>query len=64
MHAAGYHLIHGPDTPLKLFAPEFVVDLTDEQLEEVAGEDHILRRTRAQLKKKIQDLEKGRKTLL
>jgi hypothetical protein len=64
MHAAGYHLTHGSDTPLKLFSPSFVLNLTEEQLQEVAGEDSGLKRKRAQLKKEIQDLEAGRKTLM
>ncbi|KAF1996568.1 dynamin GTPase [Amniculicola lignicola CBS 123094] len=64
MHAASYHLIHGPDTPLKLFSPAFVQDLSEQQLEEVAGEDAGLKRKRVQLKKEIQDLEAGRKALL
>lgn len=64
LQATGYHLVHGPDTPLKLFSPEFVSDLTDEQLEEIAGEDPALKRKRAQLKKEVQDLEAGRKTLM
>jgi hypothetical protein len=64
MHAAGYHLIHGPDAPLKLFSPSFVLTLTQEQLQEIAGEDSGLKRKRAQLKNEIQDLEAGRKTLM
>ncbi|KAF2184525.1 hypothetical protein K469DRAFT_739242 [Zopfia rhizophila CBS 207.26] len=64
MHAAGYHLIHGPDTPLKLFSPSFVLELTQGQLQEIAGEDSSLKRKRAQLKKEIQDLEAGRKILM
>jgi len=64
MHAAIYHLVHGPDTPLKLFSPKFVNGLTNEQLQEIAGEDLSLKRKRAQLKKEIHDLEAGRRTLI
>lgn len=64
LQATGYHLVHGPNTPLKLFSPEFVSDLSDEQLEEIAGEDLALKRKRAQLKKEIHDLEAGRRTLM
>ncbi|KAH8722703.1 dynamin GTPase [Phaeosphaeriaceae sp. PMI808] len=64
MHAASYYLIHGPDTPLKLLSSSFVLGLTHEQIQEVTGEDSGLRRKRAQLKKEIQDLEAGRKTLM
>ena len=63
MHTADYHLITGPDTPLKLFSPEFIVSMTPEQIEEIAGEDAILKRRRLALKKEIQELEAGRKIL-
>ena len=64
MHATGYPLVHGPDTPLKLFSPRFVTSLTNEQLQEIAGEDLGLKRKRAQLKKEIHDLEAGRGALV
>lgn len=64
MHAASYHLIDGPDTPLKLFSPSLVNALTPEQLEEIAGEDAMLKRRRAQLKKEIKELEDGKKILM
>ncbi|KAF2834154.1 dynamin GTPase [Patellaria atrata CBS 101060] len=64
MQAAGYHLVCGPDTPLKLFSPSFVLGLSQEQLQEIAGEDLGLKRKRAQLKQEIQDLETGRKILI
>lgn len=64
MHAAGYHLIDGPDTPLKLFSPPFVARLTHEQLEYIAGEDVALKRRRAQLNKEIKELEEGKKILM
>jgi hypothetical protein len=63
MHAADYHLITGPDTPLKLFSPAFIVSMTPEQIEDIAGEDAILKRRRLALKKEIQELEAGRKIL-
>lgn len=34
-----YHLITGPDIPLRVFSPQFVVELSAERLEAVAGED-------------------------
>ncbi|GME37743.1 Dynamin GTPAse [Neofusicoccum parvum] len=64
MQAAGYHLISGPETPLRLFTPAFVSKLSHEQLEEIAGEDAFVRRRRGQLTKELEDLEKGRKILL
>jgi Dynamin GTPase effector domain len=63
MHAANYHLITGPDTPLKLFSPEFIVSMTPEQIEDIAGEDATLKRKRVALKKEIQELEEGRRIL-
>lgn len=63
MQAMGYELINGPDTPLKLFSPSFITNLTDEQLEDIAGEDHGLKRKRAQLEKEITSLGEGKKTL-
>ena len=63
MQAADYHLVTGPYSPLKLFSPTFVSELTDEQLLEIAGEDATLRSKRAALNKEIADLEAGRKVL-
>ena len=63
MQGAAYHLITGPNTPLKLFNPAFVATMTEEQLEDVAGEDALLKRKRADLKKEMKDLETGRKIL-
>jgi hypothetical protein len=63
MHAADYHLITGPDTPLKLFSPDFIVSMTPEQIEDIAGEDATLKRKRVVLKKEIQELEEGRRIL-
>jgi hypothetical protein len=63
MQAADYHLVTGPDSPLRLFSPSFVTSLTEEQLMEIAGEDAALQRKRTALKKKIADLEAGKKVL-
>jgi hypothetical protein len=63
MQAADHHLVTGPCSPLKLFSPSFVSELTDEQLLEIAGEDAALRSKRAALNKEIADLEAGRKVL-
>ncbi|OJD16945.1 hypothetical protein AJ78_02927 [Emergomyces pasteurianus Ep9510] len=64
MQAADHHLITGPNTPLKLLSPAYILDLTAHQLEDIAGEDPGLTRKRKQLKKEIGELEKGRKVLL
>ena len=64
MQAADHHLITGPDTPLKVFCPTFVNELTPEQLDTVAGEEASTRRKRKQLKRDIENLEKGKKVLM
>ena len=63
MQAADYHLVTGPYSPLKLFSPSFVSQLTEEQLEEIAGEDATLKRKRAALNKEIANLETGKAVL-
>jgi hypothetical protein len=64
MHAVSYHLIHGPDTPLKLFSSKLVWKLKVSELEDIAGEDSGLKRKRAQLRKEIGELEAGRKVVM
>ena len=64
MQAADYHLVTGPHSPLRLFSPSFVAELSDDKLMEIAGEDAALRRKRAALMKKIAGLEAGKKVLL
>jgi hypothetical protein len=63
MHAADYHLITGPDTPLKLFSSAFIASMTPDQIEDIAGEDAVLKRRRMALKKEIVELEAGRRIL-
>lgn len=63
MQAASYHLVTGPNTPLKLLSPSFVASLTADQLEEIAGEDAGLKRKRKALVKEINGLEAGKKIL-
>lgn len=64
MQACGYHLIQGPSSPLKLLSPSLVGSLSIEQLDEIAGEDAILKRKREKLDKEITDLSMARKILL
>ncbi|OQE05795.1 hypothetical protein PENVUL_c022G00686 [Penicillium vulpinum] len=64
MQATGYCLLTGPRKPLGLFSPQFVANLTEDQLTEIAGENAVLSRRRTQLKKGIQDLENGRKIMM
>ena len=63
MQAADYHLVTGPNTPIKVFSPTFVSELSEEQLERIAGEDTVTQRRRMQLKRDIENLEKGMKVL-
>lgn len=63
MQGAQYHVIDGPDTPLKVFSPRFVTELSDSQIEEIAGEDLRTRRSRKFLNKTIADLNEGRRIL-
>lgn len=63
MQASDYILITGPNNPLKIFSPQFVSLLSDEQLEEIAGEDVGMRRRRTALAKEVKDLEIGKKIL-
>ena len=62
--AADYHLVAGPDTPIKVFSPAFVIDLRPDQLESIAGEDLSTRRKRAELQQEINNLEMGRNVLI
>ena len=63
MQASDYHLITGPDTPIKVFSTNFVSELTDDQLERIAGEETSIRRRREQLQHEIENLQKGMKIL-
>lgn len=63
IQASDYHLVTGPETPLKLFSPTFVSHLSPEQLEQIAGEDVAVKSRREALKKEIKDLEAGKKIL-
>ena len=61
MQAVDYFLITGHDAPIKVLSPQFVSELTSEQLEAIAGEDLVSRRKREDLKRKIENLEAGKK---
>ncbi|CAG9987351.1 unnamed protein product [Clonostachys byssicola] len=53
MQAADHFLVTGPNTPLKLFSPQFVSGLASAQLDEVVGEDQDAKKQRAKLEKEI-----------
>jgi hypothetical protein len=63
MQAVDYHLVTGPEAPMKLISPTWVNDLSNDALEEIAGEDVGSKRRRKQLQKEIEDLETGRRIL-
>lgn len=62
--AADHFLVTGQDAPIKVFSPTFVSELTNEQLEAIAGEDLVSKRKREELKRKIENLELGKKIAL
>ena len=64
MQAVDHFLITGHDAPIKVFSPRFVSELTNEQLEAIAGEDLVFKRKREDLKRKIDNLEAGKKIAL
>ena len=63
--AAGHFLVLGPEdkTPLGLFSPKYVLGLSEEQLEDIAGEESHRKTLRQSLRKEIADLEAGRKII-
>lgn len=61
MQAADFYLVTGPESPMKLFSPSWVYNLSREQLESIAGEEPSLRRKRRQLRKQVKELEAGKK---
>lgn len=63
MQAADFYLVTGPDSPVRVFSPAFVLDLTREQLETIAGEDAHTKRKRADLEREIASLIKGKEML-
>lgn len=63
MQAVMYHLLSGPESPLKVLSPELVSSLTPEQLELIAGENAGTKKKRVMLQKMIGDLEQGKKIL-
>ena len=64
MQAADYFLVNGPESPLLHFSPTFVNKLSEEQLDEIAGEDGAVKRRRRALQKLVGELEAGRKIVM
>ncbi|KAL9113935.1 MAG: hypothetical protein Q9227_002069 [Pyrenula ochraceoflavens] len=63
MQGAVYHLIKGPDTPLRVFYPDLVNGLSDAQIERIAGEEMSTRNKRKSLNEEISGLQEGMKIL-
>jgi hypothetical protein len=64
MQATDYHLIFGPETLLKVFSPNFVGNLTSDQLEAIAEEDSTSIKRRRELHRQMESLRDGVKVLV
>ena len=64
MQAADYYLVNGPETPTKLLCSLFVNNLSDADLEDIAGEENHVQCLQTQFTREIKDLEAGKKILL
>lgn len=60
MQIADTLLVTGSETPLTLFLAKFITSMTPETLEDVAGEDSIVKRRRENLEKLIRQLRTGK----
>ncbi|KAL2213154.1 hypothetical protein CC79DRAFT_1338803 [Sarocladium strictum] len=58
-----YHLLNGPESPLKVFTQDWVLGLDPAKLEEIAGESTSTKRNRSRVKKKLADMEEALKVL-
>ncbi|KAG8160026.1 hypothetical protein KVR01_010663 [Diaporthe batatas] len=56
-------LLEGDGSPLKVFDPELIMNLDDEQLEHIAGEDVESKHQRYVLKREVESLETALKVL-
>ena len=65
IQAAGHCLVTGPKevTRLRLFSSEYVIGLSDEELEEIAGVDPGARNAKERLRKEMKELEIGQRIL-
>ncbi|KAK3352310.1 P-loop containing nucleoside triphosphate hydrolase protein [Lasiosphaeria hispida] len=55
--AIDHFLLDAKTSPLKVLTPELIAELTDEQLDRIAGEDAVTRRERERLYREIKGLE-------
>ncbi|KAF1968700.1 hypothetical protein BU23DRAFT_601996 [Bimuria novae-zelandiae CBS 107.79] len=63
MQVIGYFLLESENSPLRIFTPELVMELSDEQLEIIAGERPETKELRDRLEAEIKNLEKALKIL-
>ncbi|GJN79092.1 hypothetical protein PLIIFM63780_002605 [Purpureocillium lilacinum] len=61
--AIWHYLLADPEGPLKVFDTDMVIRLTDEQLEEIAGEDEESKQQRATLSREVESLKAALKVL-
>ena len=61
--AVDYLLLNGPNSPLKVFSPEWVWELDPNSLEKIAGESKSAKRNRSRVRKKLSDMEEALKIL-
>lgn len=54
--AVDHSLLHGPDSPLRVFTQEWVIHLDPEKLEKIVGETKSAKRERGRLIKKVKEL--------
>ncbi|KAH7316966.1 interferon-induced GTP-binding protein Mx2 [Stachybotrys elegans] len=55
-HVVHYMLLSGPDSPLKVLSPDYVLKLTPDQLEIIAGEDTAGKSQRQRLTRELESL--------
>jgi cell division protein FtsB len=55
--------VTGSKTPLTLFSAKHVTNMTRDALEDVAGEDAVLKRREDNLERKIKKLQEGKKSI-
>jgi hypothetical protein len=57
VQVADHFLVVGPNTPLKVLSPKWVAGMSEDQLEEIAGEDSETKRSRAELNEELDQLK-------
>ena len=58
-----YFLLSGENSPLNILTPMYISSLTNEQLEQIAGDDMVSKNKRRDLKITITKLEEGRRVI-